>query len=94
MTESVATSPTILVAGGGIAVMTAALEAADRGIAGESFENPVHLDKPVETVGGEPLPDYDNKVACCGGRWRSRNPRKAKARSRTSSSRRPTMGRT
>jgi hypothetical protein len=37
------------------------------GIAGESFENPRYLDKLVETVGGEPLPDYDQKVTCCGG---------------------------
>ncbi|MFN7088081.1 MAG: CoB--CoM heterodisulfide reductase iron-sulfur subunit B family protein [Burkholderiales bacterium] len=37
------------------------------GIAGESFENPVYLDKLVETVGGEPIPEYDQKVTCCGG---------------------------
>lgn len=36
------------------------------GIAGESFENPVYLDKLVETVGGEAVP-YDQKVTCCGG---------------------------
>ena len=37
------------------------------GIAGESFENPVYLDKLVETVGGEAIADYDQKVTCCGG---------------------------
>ncbi|MBA3904103.1 MAG: heterodisulfide reductase [Rhodocyclaceae bacterium] len=36
------------------------------GIVGESFENPVYLDKLVETVGGEAVP-YDQKVTCCGG---------------------------
>ena len=37
------------------------------GIAGESFENPVYLDKLVETIGAESLPKYDQKVTCCGG---------------------------
>jgi heterodisulfide reductase subunit B2 len=37
------------------------------GIAGESFENPAYLDKMVETVGAEPIPEYDQKVTCCGG---------------------------
>jgi len=37
------------------------------GIAGESFENPMYLDKLVETVGGEALTDYEQKVTCCGG---------------------------
>ena len=37
------------------------------GIAGESFENPMYLDKMVETVGGEAIPEYDQKVTCCGG---------------------------
>ena len=37
------------------------------GIAGESFENPVYLDKLVETLGGEPIGDYEQKVTCCGG---------------------------
>lgn len=36
------------------------------GIAGESFENPLYLDKLIETVGGEAVP-YDQKVTCCGG---------------------------
>jgi len=37
------------------------------GIAGESFENPLYLDKLVETMGGEALTKYDQKVTCCGG---------------------------
>jgi len=37
------------------------------GIAGESFENPLYLDKLIETMGGEAIPDYEQKVACCGG---------------------------
>jgi heterodisulfide reductase subunit B len=37
------------------------------GIAGESFENPVYLDRLVETVGAEPIAEYDQKVTCCGG---------------------------
>ena len=37
------------------------------GIDGESFENPKYLDKLVETVGAEPLDNYDKKVSCCGG---------------------------
>jgi heterodisulfide reductase subunit B len=37
------------------------------GIAGESFENPMYLDRLVETVGAEPIKDYDQKVTCCGG---------------------------
>ena len=37
------------------------------GIDGESFENPLYLDKMVETFGGEALTTYDQKVTCCGG---------------------------
>jgi heterodisulfide reductase subunit B len=37
------------------------------GIAGESFENPKYLDKLVDSLGGDSLPDYEKKVACCGG---------------------------
>ena len=37
------------------------------GIAGESFENPMYLDKLVEAMGGEALTAYDQKVTCCGG---------------------------
>jgi heterodisulfide reductase subunit B len=37
------------------------------GIDGESFENPVYLDKMVEVAGGEAIGAYDQKVTCCGG---------------------------
>ncbi len=37
------------------------------GIAGESIENPLYLDKMIETVGAEALGHYDQKVTCCGG---------------------------
>jgi heterodisulfide reductase subunit B2 len=36
------------------------------GIAGESFENPMYLDKMIETVGAEAV-KFDQKVTCCGG---------------------------
>jgi len=36
------------------------------GIAGESFENPMYLDKMIETVGAEAV-TFDQKVTCCGG---------------------------
>lgn len=36
------------------------------GIAGESFENPMYLDKMIESVGAEAVA-YDQKVTCCGG---------------------------
>jgi len=37
------------------------------GIAGESFENPMYLDRIVESVGAESIPTYEKKVQCCGG---------------------------
>jgi heterodisulfide reductase subunit B len=37
------------------------------GIDGESFENPMYLDKMVDILGGEALTTYDQKVSCCGG---------------------------
>jgi heterodisulfide reductase subunit B len=37
------------------------------GIAGESFENPLYLDRMIETVGAEAITSYDQKVTCCGG---------------------------
>jgi heterodisulfide reductase subunit B len=37
------------------------------GIAGESFENPVYLDKLVDTLGADAIPTYEKKVQCCGG---------------------------
>jgi heterodisulfide reductase subunit B len=47
------------------------------GIAGESFENPVYLDKLVETVGGEAVKEYDQKVTCCGGALAVSEPEKS-----------------
>ena len=49
------------------------------GIAGESFENPQYLDKLVETVGGEALGDYEQKVTCCGGALAFTEPEKSQA---------------
>jgi heterodisulfide reductase subunit B len=37
------------------------------GISGESYENPKYLDKLVETLGADSIPDYEKKVQCCGG---------------------------
>ncbi len=48
------------------------------GIAGESYENPVYLDRLVETVGAEAVP-YDQKVTCCGGALAFSEPDKAQA---------------
>jgi heterodisulfide reductase subunit B len=47
------------------------------GIAGESFENPMYLDKLVETLGAEPLTQYDQKVTCCGGALAFSEPEKS-----------------
>lgn len=47
------------------------------GIAGESFENPLYLDKLVETMGGEALTKYEEKVSCCGGSLAFCEPEKA-----------------
>jgi heterodisulfide reductase subunit B2 len=47
------------------------------GIAGESFENPMYLDKLVETVGGEAMTGYDQKVTCCGGALAFSEPEKS-----------------
>jgi heterodisulfide reductase subunit B len=49
------------------------------GIDGESFENPMYLDKLVETMGGEPLESYDKKVQCCGGALAFSEPEKSQA---------------
>ena len=37
------------------------------GIAGESHENPMYLDKMVEALGGEAVEKYEKKASCCGG---------------------------
>jgi heterodisulfide reductase subunit B len=47
------------------------------GIAGESFENPKYLDKLVETLGGDSIPDYETKVQCCGGALAFSEPEKS-----------------
>jgi heterodisulfide reductase subunit B len=47
------------------------------GIDGESFENPLYLDKMVETFGGEALKTYDQKVTCCGGALAFSEPEKS-----------------
>jgi heterodisulfide reductase subunit B len=47
------------------------------GIAGESFENPMYLDRMVETVGGEALTKYEQKVTCCGGALAFSEPEKS-----------------
>ncbi|MCX7194035.1 MAG: CoB--CoM heterodisulfide reductase iron-sulfur subunit B family protein [Proteobacteria bacterium] len=46
------------------------------GIAGESFENPMYLDKMIETVGAEAV-SYDQKVTCCGGALAFSEPEKS-----------------
>ena len=47
------------------------------GINGESFENPVYLDKLVKTVGGEAIAAYDQKVTCCCGALAFSEPEKS-----------------
>ena len=47
------------------------------GIAGESFENPMYLDKLVETLGGDSVPTYEKKVQCCGGALAFSEPEKS-----------------
>ncbi|VAX09069.1 Heterodisulfide reductase subunit B-like protein [hydrothermal vent metagenome] len=49
------------------------------GIQGESFENPKYLDKLVETMGAEPIDNYDKKVSCCGGALAFSEPEKSQA---------------
>jgi heterodisulfide reductase subunit B len=47
------------------------------GIDGESFENPMYLDKMVESMGGEALTKYEQKVTCCGGALAFSEPEKS-----------------
>lgn len=49
------------------------------GIDGESFENPLYLDKLVEGVGAEALEKYEQKVTCCGGALAFSEPDKSQA---------------
>ena len=47
------------------------------GIDGESFENPMYLDKMVESLGGDSIPTYEKKVQCCGGALAFSEPEKS-----------------
>jgi heterodisulfide reductase subunit B len=47
------------------------------GIDGESFENPMYLDKLTETMGAESIPTYEKKVQCCGGALAFSEPEKS-----------------
>ncbi len=47
------------------------------GIADESFEDPVYLDKLIETTGAEAIVDYEDKVTCCGGALAFSEPEKS-----------------
>ena len=47
------------------------------GIEGESFENPKYLDKLIETMGAEPVENYEKKVSCCGGALAFSEPEKS-----------------
>jgi heterodisulfide reductase subunit B len=49
------------------------------GIAGESFENPLYLDKMSEAMGADPVWDYEKKVSCCGGALMFSEPEKSQA---------------
>ncbi len=47
------------------------------GIAGESFENPQYLDRMVDALGADSVPDYEKKVQCCGGALAFSEPEKS-----------------
>lgn len=49
------------------------------GIDGESYENPMYLDKLIETMGADPVKNYDKKVQCCGGALAFSEPEKSQA---------------
>ncbi len=49
------------------------------GIAGESFENPMYLDKMSEAVGADPIVNFEKKVSCCGGALMFSEPEKSQA---------------
>ena len=49
------------------------------GIDGESVENPMYLDKLVETLGAEPIKNYEKKVQCCRGALAFSEPEKSQA---------------
>ncbi len=47
------------------------------GIDGESFENPMYLDKMVQSLGGDAITTYEKKVQCCGGALAFSEPEKS-----------------
>ena len=47
------------------------------GIAGESFENPMYLDRMIEAMGAEAVNNYEQKVTCCGGALAFSEPEKS-----------------
>ncbi len=49
------------------------------GIAGESFENPMYLDKMTAALGAEPVEKYEKKASCCGGALMFSEPEKSQA---------------
>ena len=49
------------------------------GIAGESHENPLYLDKMTEAVGAEAIGNFEKKAQCCGGGLMFSEPDKAQA---------------
>lgn len=49
------------------------------GIDGESFENPLYLDKISEAMGAEACDKYEKKAACCGGALMFSEPEKSQA---------------
>jgi len=49
------------------------------GIAGESYENPLYLDRMIEATGAEAVNDYEKKVQCCGGALMFSEPEKSQA---------------
>jgi len=49
------------------------------GIDGQSYENPMYLDKLIETMGADPVKNYDKKVQCCGGALAFSEPEKSQA---------------
>jgi heterodisulfide reductase subunit B len=49
------------------------------GIDGESYENPLYLDKMSEAMGAEAMGDYQKKAQCCGGALNFSEPEKSQA---------------
>ncbi len=47
------------------------------GIDGESYENPMYLDKIIESVGADSIPTFEKKVSCCGGALAFSEPEKS-----------------